>query len=44
MQLILNAKDGVGALIQRRGEDVQTEVTKQRLYVPLLLELTPPCL
>lgn len=33
MQLILNAKDGVGALIQRRGKDIQTEVTKQRLCV-----------
>lgn len=31
MQLILNAKDGVGALIQRRGKDIQTEVMKQRL-------------
>lgn len=44
MQLILNAKDGVGALIQRRGKDVQTEVMKQRLCVSLLLELTPLCL
>lgn len=34
MQLILNAKDGVGALIQRRGKDTQTEVMKQRLCVP----------
>lgn len=33
MQLILNAKDGVGALIQRRGKDIQTEVKKQRLCV-----------
>lgn len=31
MQLILNAKDGVGARIQRRGKDIQTEVMKQRL-------------
>lgn len=41
MQLILNAKDGVGALIQRRGKDIQTEVMKQRLCASLLLELTP---
>lgn len=34
MQLILNAKDGVGALIQRRGKDTQTEVMKQRLCAP----------
>lgn len=34
MQLILNAKDGVGALIRRRGKDTQTEVMKQRLCVP----------
>ena len=33
MQLILNAKDGVGALTQRIGKDIQTEVMKQRLCV-----------
>lgn len=34
VQLILNAEDGVGALMQRRGKDIQTEVTEQRLCVP----------
>lgn len=33
MQLILNAKAGEGALIQRRGKDIQAEVMKQRLCV-----------
>lgn len=33
MQLILNAKDGVGALIQRRGKDIQAKVMKQTLCV-----------
>lgn len=33
VQLILNAKDGARALMQRRGKDIQTEVMKQRLCV-----------
>ena len=33
MQLILNAKDGVGAVIRRRDEYLQPEVTEKRLCV-----------
>ena len=40
MQLILNAKDGAGALIQRRGKDTQTEVMNKDFVFLLLLELT----
>lgn len=34
MQLILNAKDGVGGFDAREGERIQSEVMRQRLGVP----------
>lgn len=34
MQLILNAKDGVGGFDAKEGERIQSEVMRQRLCVP----------